>query len=430
MKRPLKHLLLAAGLVASLPASASLTLEECQRLAWENYPLLRRYDLIAQTTDFTVKNISRGYLPQLAVSGQASYQSDVATLPALLANLLETNGYDVKGLKKDQYRIALDVQQTVWDGGSTSAQKKMAQAKGDVQTAQTDVDMYALRDRVDNLYFGILLIEDKIRLNDDLQRLLLANCDKLETMCDNGIATQADASTMRAEYLRARQQMTELLASKQSFQQVLGIFIGKSPSAITDLVKPAGQMPETLDNRRPELALFDAQMVQNKASLKLLDSSVMPHLSVFAQGFYGYPGYDMFNDMFHHELSLNGIVGVRLTWNISKFYTRKNDRLKVDLSNQMIEDARDVFLFNNSMLSAQQTVAIDKCRKVLTEDDEIITLRTSVREASEAKLELGIIDVNNLLQEITRENQARTEKSSHEIELLRALYELRNTINQ
>ncbi len=423
--------LLAVGIGASLsPANAQMTLDECQRLAWANYPLLKKYDLITQTTEFSVKNINRGYLPQLSFSGQASYQSDVATLPELLTNLLETNGYDVKGLKKDQYRIALDLQQTIWDGGNMEAQKKMANAQGDVQTAQTDVEMYAVRDRINNLYFGILLIEDKMRLNNDLQRLLLSNCEKLETMCENGIATQADVNTMQAEYLKTRQQMTELVAAKRSFLQMLGIFVDKPVSTIMELQKPTEELPSSIENKRPELAMFDAQIRQNAVQRKLLDSSVMPHISLFAQGFYGYPGYDMFNDMFDHDFTLNGIVGVRLTWNIGKLYTRKTDKLKIDLATQQIEDAREVFLFNNSLQSVQETVEIDKYRKVLAEDDEIISLRTSVRQSSEAKLELGVIDVNNLLQEITRENQARTEQSSHEIEMLKHIYELKHTINQ
>lgn len=176
--------------------------------------------------------------------------------------------------------------------------------------------------------------------------------------------------------------------------------------------------------------MFNAQISQNTAQRKLLNSGIRPKLSLFAQGYYGYPGYDMFNDMFDHDFTLNGMVGVRFSWNISKLYTHKNDRLKIDVAKRQIENAREVFLFNNSLQSVQETVAIDKYRKVITEDNEIISLRTSVRQAAEAKLEHGVIDVNNLLQEIIRENQARTEQSSHEIEMLKHIYELKHTINQ
>ena len=411
-------------------AGDQLTLEECQQLAQENYPLLKRYNLIQQTTEYSLQNINRGYLPQLVFSGQATYQSDVATLPELLTNLLAQNGYAVKGLDKDQYRIALDLNQIIWDGGNLKAQKENVTAQGEIQTKQTDVDMYNIRERINNLYFGILLIEDKIRLSQDLQTLLQSNCDKLESMRQNGTAMQADVNAIRAEYLKTNQQLTELTSMRQSFQQMLTLFIGKQVTANTTLLKPNATLPISLENLRPELQMFDAQLQQTEAQRRLLNSEVRPRLSLFAQGFYGYPGYNMFEDMFNHDFSLNGLVGVRLSWNISKLYTHKNDKRKLVLAQNQIENAREVFLFNNQLQSTQEQEAIERYRKMMSEDDEIIRLRTSVRQAAEAKLKHGVIDVNNLLQEITRENQARTNQSSHEIEMLKHIYELRHTVNQ
>ena len=411
-------------------AGDQLTLEECQQLAQENYPLLKRYNLIQQTTEYSLQNINRGYLPQLVFSGQATYQSDVATLPELLTNLLAQNGYAVKGLDKDQYRIALDLNQIIWDGGNLKAQKENVTAQGEIQTKQTDVDMYNIRERINNLYFGILLIEDKIRLSQDLKTLLQSNYDKLESMRQNGTAMQADVNAIRAEYLKTNQQLTELTSMRQSFQQMLTLFIGKQVTANTTLLKPNATLPISLENLRPELQMFDAQLQQTEAQRRLLNSEVRPRLSLFAQGFYGYPGYNMFEDMFNHDFSLNGLVGVRLSWNISKLYTHKNDKRKLVLAQNQIENAREVFLFNNQLQSTQEQEAIERYRKMMSEDDEIIRLRTSVRQAAEAKLKHGVIDVNNLLQEITRENQARTNQSSHEIEMLKHIYELRHTVNQ
>lgn len=411
-------------------ANAQLSLSECQQLAQTNYPLLKQYDLIRQTTSYSIQNINKGYLPQLTLNGQASYQSDVATLPDVLADMLESNGYNVKGLNKDQYKVGLDLNQVIWDGGNLEAQKKVTDLNGKIQTAQTDVDLYAIRDRVNNLFFGILLLEDKIQLNKDLQTLLLSNCQKLENMLTNGTAMKADVDVMKAEYLKAKQQMTELTSMKKSYQQMLAIFINKDTESISSLQKPEASIPSSFENQRPELALFATQMMKTDAQKKLLNAGVRPKLSLFAQGYYGYPGYDMFNDMFEHDWTLNGIVGVRLNWNISKLYTHKKDKRKLDLTRNQIETAQEVFLFNNRLQSTQEVTAIEQFRKMMTEDDDIINLRTSVRQAAESKLEHGIIDVNNLLQEITRENQARTDRSSHEVEMLKNIYELKNTINQ
>lgn len=431
MVKSLKTIYALIGmLLIPFSANSQLTLSECQRLAWANYPLLEKYKLIRQTTSYSIQNINRGYLPQLTVNGQASYQSDVATLPDVLANMLESSGYNVKGLNKDQYKVGIDLNQVIWDGGNLEAQKVVTDLDGKIQTVQTDVDMYAIRDRVNNLFFGILLIEDKIQLNKDLQALLLSNCQKLENMLMNGTAMKADVDVMKAEHLKAKQQMTELTSMKKSYQQMLAIFINKDLKSVSFLQKPEATMPLSYENQRPELTLFTARMMQTDAQKKLLNAGVRPKISLFAQGYYGYPGYDMFNDMFDHNWTLNGVIGVRLSWNIGKLYTHKNEKRKLDLARNQIETARDVFLFNNSLQSTQEVTTIEQYRKMMMEDDNIIALRTSVRQAAESKLEQGIIDVNNLLQEITRENQARIDRSSHEVEMLKNIYELKNTINQ
>ena len=183
----------AVAMLLLLPAQAQLTLDECQRLARDNYPLLKQYDLIEQATDYSVANIKRGYLPQLSVSGQASYQSDVATLPDVLTGLLTSNGYQYKGMARDQYRIAVDLNQVIWDGGNLKARRDMAGKDGLVQTAQTDVDLYAVRQRVNELFFGLLLLEEKIRLNEDLQTLLQDNGDEVRCRYDEGRVAEGPA---------------------------------------------------------------------------------------------------------------------------------------------------------------------------------------------------------------------------------------------
>lgn len=186
-----------------LVQAQTVTLDECQQLAQENYPLIKQYDLIRQTTDYTVSNISKGWLPQVSAMAQATYQSDVMTLPDPLQTMLGQQGFDVKGLRKDQYRIGIDLNQTIYDGGLISGQKNVAHLEGEVQTAQTTTDLYTIRQRVNDIYFGILLLDEKIQLNKDLQTLLQSNLDKLNSMLSNGIAMQSDVNVVRAEKLKA-----------------------------------------------------------------------------------------------------------------------------------------------------------------------------------------------------------------------------------
>lgn len=416
----------AVGLAMAMIATAQTTLNDCQKWAAENYPLLKRYELLQATTDYTVANINKGWLPQLSAGAQATLQSDVMSLPDGLKSIMSQAGYNVKGLKKDQYKVAIDVSQTIYDGGSIKAAKQAARAEGEAKARQNDVDMFAIRDRVNNLFFGIQLAEDKLRQNSDLQQLLLDNCRKLEAMVKGGTATNADLDAVKAEYLNARQQQVELSSAKNSYVRMLEIFTGRQIEQ--PLKRPEATVPEDIGTQRPELSLFNAQARQLNARSAQLDAAIRPRLSLFAQGYYGYPGYNMFEDMFSRDWSLNGMIGMRLSWNISSLYTHKNEKRKIATAANEIENARDVFLFNNRLQTTQERMAVERYRKIMADDDEIIQLRTSVRQAAEAKLSHGIIDVNGLLQEITRENTARTQQSVHEIEMLKAIYELKDKL--
>lgn len=428
--RNFRAILGLAVMLLSVSADAQLTLDECQQMASDNYPLLQKYDLVRQTTEYTIKNIQRGYWPQLSLGGQVSYQSEVTDLPDVLSHLLSESSPNYKGMAKDQYQIALDLNQVIWDGGHIKARRDLAASDAEVQVAQADVEMYAIRSRVNELFFGILLLDEKIRLNETLQTLLLDNCRMLETRKMHGTAMESDVDVMRAEYLEARQDLTALRSMRKSYRQMLAIFIGKDTASVINLQKPAASLPQTFDNRRPELNLYAMQMQQTEAQSRLLNVGLRPKLSLFAQGVYGYPGYDMFDSMFDHDLKLNGIVGIRFSWNIGRLYTFKTDKHKLELTRKQIETAREIFLFNNNLQSVREREAVNQYHQMMEEDSDIIRLRTSVRQAAEAKLQHGVIGVNDLLQEITKENRARIDHSLHEMEMLKNIYELKHTINQ
>lgn len=428
--RNFRAILGVAVMLLSVSADAQLTLDECQQMASDNYPLLQKYDLVRQATEYTIKNIQRGYWPQLSLGGQVSYQSEVTDLPDVLSHLLSESSPNYKGMAKDQYQIALDLNQVIWDGGHIKARRDLAASDAEVQVAQADVEMYAIRSRVNELFFGILLLDEKIRLNETLQTLLLDNCRMLETRKMHGTAMESDVDVMRAEYLEARQNLTALRSMRKSYRQMLAIFIGKDTASVINLQKPAASLPQTFDNRRPELNLYAMQMQQTEAQSRLLNVGLRPKLSLFAQGVYGYPGYDMFDSMFDHDLKLNGIVGIRFSWNIGRLYTFKTDKHKLELTRKQIETAREIFLFNNNLQSVREREAVNQYHQMMEEDSDIIRLRTSVRQAAEAKLQHGVIGVNDLLQEITKENRARIDHSLHEMEMLKNIYELKHTINQ
>lgn len=407
--------------------SQAQTLEECQQAAERNYPLIRQYDLISRTASLNVENIAKGWLPQVTASAQATLQSDVVSWPEQVKGMYQQLGIDMKGLRKDQYKIAVDVSQMVYDGGTIRSQKELAQLQGAVEEAQTEVSMYQVRKQVNEMYFALLLLDEQIRLNSDLQELLSSNERKLASMLKRGTAAESDYNAVKAERLGVSQQATNLQSQRQSLLTLLSTFCGIQVSKVE---KPAAVVPtQTQPTQRPELKLVQAQLSFADAQEKLLDASLKPRLSVFASGFYGYPGYNMFEDMMNRNWSLGGIIGARLSWNIGALYTRKNDKTKIQLQRDRAMNNRDVFLFNNRLDMVRQQNDMDRHRKLMAVDEEMISLRSSVRKAAESKLAHGIIDVNGLVKEINAENAARVQLSVHEIEMLKEIYNLKYTIN-
>lgn len=423
-----RHLLASSLLaVPALLMAQTVTIEECQRAARENYPLIKKYDLINRTTNLTVSNLNKQWLPQVGASAQATYQSDVMTLPDALKDMLHQRNYDVKGLRKDQYRIGVSVEQDIWDGGRVSSQKEIARRQGEVDKAQNDVNMYTVTQRVNELYFAVLTVDERLKINNELQVLLHSNLDKLSAMYKGGTAMRSDVSSVRAEKLNAEQQATELNATRQSLLRLLGVFCGIDN--ISAVSKPSVPNTTAETSNRPELALVDAQLNLANVQEEALKSDLMPRISAFAQGYYGYPGYDMFHDMFHRNWTLNVMVGLKITWNIGSLYTNKNDKAKIQAQRDMAENYRETFLFNNRLDQISQSEDIAKYHAMMTEDQQIVDLRRDVRLAAESKLRHGIIDTNNLLQEINRENTAKINMSIHEVEMLKGMYDLKCTIN-
>ena len=443
MKRVLISL---SFIVFHLSFSGAQTLEECQRAAERNYPLIQQYGLIEKTTALTVANIEKGWLPQVSVSAQATYQSDVVAWPDEMKGMLGQMGANFEGLKKDQYKIGLDVQQMVFDGGTIKHSAAIARQQGEVQRAQNEVNMYHVRKRVNEMYFGLLLIDEQIRLNADLQEVLSANEKKLASMVKGGTAAESDYQNVKAERLNVAQQMTGLQAQRQALARMLTVFCSLTPnpspkgegnfkgegSEYIHPVKPSVEVTTPLalwsgGGSRPELKAIDAQLRLADAQEKALDAALMPKLGVFAQGYYGYPGYNMFEDMLHHRFSWNGMIGARLTWNIGGLYTRKNDKAKLDAQRESFNVQRETFLFNNNLEQIQQNENIERYRKLMADDEEIISLRSSIRKAAESKLSHGIIDVNDLVKEINNENAAKVQQRVHEIEMLKEIYDLKFT---
>jgi len=408
----------------------NLTIDICQKKAKANYPLVKQYGLIEQTAQYTISTANKGYLPQLSLSAKATYQSAVTQIPASLGDVLSKltgKPFSFPELPKDQYQAMLEATQVIWDGGVIANQNKITGLSKEVEKQKLEVDLYALNDRVNQLFFGILLLNEQLKQNYILKNDLLTNYDRLVAYKQNGIAYQADLDALSVEQLNANQRESDMKSTRKSFCIMLSALTGLVIQDNTELTKPSISLAILKDssNHRPELGLFEAQNSLYESQKSLLYAGNRPKIGAFVQGGYGQPGLNMFTAGF----SPFYIGGIRLTWNISGLYSQKNNLNKIDLSKKTVDIQKETFEFNNNIVTRQQQTEIEKLQSTLANDTEIIRLRQNIKKATSSKMENGTASVSDLIREINAENMALQAKSLHEIQLLINVFQLKNNIN-
>lgn len=394
-----------------IASAQTLTLEQCYTLARTNYPVVKQLALIEKTREYTVSNAAKGTLPQLSVGAQATYQSAVTGLP------IEIPGMKVPTVSKDQYKIFGEVSQSLTDGPIVSQQKELARANAAAQTQQVEVELYKLRERVNQLFFGMLLLDAQIRQTDLLKNDIRVGLNKTQAAITNGTALKSNADILNAELLKSDQRSIELQATRQGFGDMLALLIGQSVDESTVLETPS--MPElSREINRPELGLFEVQQRSFDVQNRLLSARINPRLSVFAQGGYGRPALNMLSNTF----DFYALGGIRLNWNLGAFYTLKNDRELLSINRNIVDIQRETFLLNTQISLRQQSRELGKYQALIDTDARIIALREQVKTTANTQLELGTLTVNDYLTYLNAEDQARQNLLLHQIQLLMAQY--------
>jgi len=426
----LKILITIHLLVFASMANAQISLSECQQKARDNYPMVKQFGIIEQTAQYNISNANKAYLPQVSISAKASYQSDVTQIPESLEQILsQMSGRAVSfpGLSQDQYQAVIEATQLIYDGGAIRAQKEITKAATEIDQQKVEVELYALNERVNQVFFGILFIEEQLKQTEILKSELQTNYNKIESGIKNGVANQADLDVLKVEQLNVIQRETELKSTRKAYLLILGALIVQKLDEQTTLVKPDLDLSvlNKQGNLRPELMLFDAQNKLYDSQKMLINAGNMPRIGAFIQGGYGQPGLNMFADGF----SPFYIGGLRLSWALSGFYSQKNNIAKLELGKNAVDVQRETFLFNTNMKVNQQKTEIEKLQSLMVNDEEIIQLRTRIKTAALAKVENGTLTSTDLVRELNAETQAKLSKSLHEIQLLMAIYNLKNTVN-
>lgn len=396
-----------------------LTIREAYQLARKNYPMIRQQGLIEKTRDYSVSNAAKGYLPQFTVLGQATYQSAVTefNLPVSIP------GVEFPSISKDQYKVYGELNQTIYDGGNVRTQVRSHEANAQVEAQKLEVELYKLNERVNQLFFGILMLDEQLKQNDLLKKDINLGIRKVQALIDNGTAFKSNANTLKAELLKADQRTIDLNASRKAYLEMLGVLAAHPLGDSSALERPVNLMAAS-DVNRPELKLYDAQNRSLDVQSQLLDVRNRPKLNFFFQGGYGRPALNILSNGFDPYY----ITGVRLNWSLSGLYTIKKDRELIRNSRDAIQLQKETFLFNTNLAAKQQNAELDRFRQLLTTDDEIITLRESIKTTAAAQLENGVINTNDFLREVNAEDQARLNKILHGIQLLMSQYSLDNTL--
>ncbi len=409
-------LLLICSHWAMAQQSNSLTLDNCLEMAKQNYPLIKQYTLIEKTKEYSIANAQKGVLPQFNVAGQATYQSAVTGFPITLPNI------DVPTLSKDQYKFYGEVSQSITDLFTVKDQKEYINANSEIETQKIEVELYKLRERINNLYFGILLIDAQIQQTELLKKDIQNGIEKANVAITNGVALKSTADNLKAELLKANQRTIELKATRKGYADMLALFIGKPIDENTNLEKPQRQLP-TYTINRPELRLFDLQKKSFDVQEKLITAKNMPRVSLFFQGGVGRPGLNMLNPDFAGYY----IGGLRLNWNITGFYTYKDEKKILTNNQSAIDIQRETFLFNTNLTLKQQNADITKMQELIETDKSIITLRESVKTTTQNQLTYGTATTNDYLIAVNAEDQAKQSLILHEIQLLMTEYNAQTT---
>ncbi|HNP76115.1 MAG: TolC family protein [Cyclobacteriaceae bacterium] len=403
-------------MVIQLPAQTApgLTLEQCYDLARKNYPLIRQKELLVRSMEYTIANANTAYLPQVSIYGQATYQSDVTRIPG---------PSPFEPLSKDQYKVYAELTQTIYDGGTTKGQTSVQQANTLVEQQKTEVELYKVKDRINQLFFGILLTEAQLNqialLHDDLTNSLM----KMESAIKNGTAFRTNADILQAEIFKADQRTIEMKAARKGYLEMLSQFINMPLAEDTKLERPVLLSAETNEVKRPELQLFKFQQELLQTQYQANQTRNMPRLGFFVQGGYGRPGLNVLKNQFDTYY----LGGLRLSWALSGFYNSRRDRELLDVNHQLVGTQTDLFLFNTNLALRQQNQEVTKLRDLIVVDSKIIDLRARIKTTAKAQHENGVISTNDLLREINAEDTARQNLLLHEIQLMLAQFNYQST---
>jgi outer membrane protein TolC len=409
--KQLLTILLALPLQLFSQPVQKLTIEQAYDLSAKNYPAVKQKDLVKQTAALSIDNLQKGFLPQVNISGQATYQSEVTKIT------IPVPGISIEPPAKDQYKLVADVSQLIYDGGITKEQKSFQQLNASVEDQKVEVELYKLKERINQIFLSILYLDEQLKQVELVKADIQTGINRVDAQVQNGVSFKSNLNMLKAELLKAEQRAIEVKASRKGLIDALALFTGEQLNENVQLEKPVfAEAAMAKEIARPELKLYSEQQKLIGQQSKLITAKNLPKASLFAQGGYGRPGLNLLKNSFDFFY----IGGIRFNWSLGGLYTKKKEKEQVEINKKIIDVQKETFLLNTNTQLKQQQAEIDKLKQLIASDNEIITLRRSVTDAAKAQLESGVITANDYLKQVNEEDQARQSLITHQVQLLQA----------
>jgi outer membrane protein TolC len=402
--------LVALGLQSTSQELESFSLTEAYQSAEANFPLVKQKLLFKETEQLLVKNLQTMLLPQLSLSGQASYQSDVTRVD------IPIPGVKVPSQQKDQYRVVAELSQLIYDGGQLSAQKNLQLLNTSLDESRLEIDIYQFKQRISQLFFNILYQDALLKQTGLLIQDIQTGISKVTPQVEQALILRSNLLVLEVQLLQNRQREIEINAMRKGLTDALALLTNRPVGERTRFLMPSPVQQNDSAIHRPELKFFQQQTSASEAQLKLIDSRVRPRISFFVQGGYGRPALNLLSDKFEPYY----ITGLRFNWSISSLYNKAREKQLVDISNQSVTLQTENFLLSTKTQLKQMSAEIAKYRELVATDRQIIDLRNRITESAKMQLENAVITSNDYLREINAADLARQALVTHQLQLLQA----------
>ncbi|MFT3885467.1 MAG: TolC family protein [Flavobacteriales bacterium] len=409
----------ATAALALAAQERTLTLEEARSAALTHYPVSTDKALYLQAGELAAKNVGSAWLPQVKGTAKATYQSEVTEF--------DLSAFGMPGIviSKDQYQAGLEVQQTIYEFGTTHARREIELTKAQSQAAQADVDLLKVRENVDHLYGNILLQQENLRILRSRAAEIAARQGKVESAVRNGVSLKSNAEVLRAEALSTQQRIVEAQTTLAQLTNTLGILMGQPVDTTMTFPLPAAPgLSAGAADQRPERQLFALQAANTELMSSLTKKKNLPQLFAFADGYYGRPGFNFLNN----DLRTYGIMGVGLSWNIAGYYTQGRELRQHDIQRQLIDDKRIAFDLQQRSDLSKQELDIAKLDRLAALDEQIVESKTAIRTTAASQLENGVITAQDYVTYQNAQDQAKLDLQLHRIQAVMARIDHERTL--